>query len=92
MGDTECLRDLPRWFLMCGRIGGHPVEARWDGVTLEADPAVLDRVALLVALGETLDLPDGFDPVPAGLGTTESAVLTLILAFDRIDHFAYADV
>ena len=74
-------------FELVAYLSGTLVRAsRRDGVML-ADPALLERAKLLIAIGDSFAYPGSSVEVAAGLEDAIQAALTLVRAADRIIHF-----
>jgi hypothetical protein len=67
-------------FMVRGVIDGRSSTARWEGDTLDADPELISRAQIVVAMGEQFRTEDGC-VVDASLDGGVATVLTLMRAF-----------
>ena len=67
-------------FIVRGVIDGRPSTARWEGDSLDADPELISRAQVVVAMGEQFSTEDG-RVVDASLDGGVATVLTLMRAF-----------
>jgi len=81
-------RRLQCLFSLRSRIGATPTMAIWRDKRLIADPRLLERAQLLVALEERFTVSDGVS-VAAGLDEPLPAALTLIRAADEVLDFHF---
>jgi hypothetical protein len=78
-------------FRIEGLVDGVPARARWSEHGLECSPALLPRIEIVVALGETFDPGGGRPVVQASLDGPLRAVLpTVIRAFSRVSSIELA--
>lgn len=74
-----------RAFRVEGVVDGVPAHARWSARGLECSPALLQRIEIIVAMGETFDPGGGRPLVEASLDGPLKAVLpTVIRAFSTV--------
>lgn len=79
------LPEGPRFFVVHGEIQGRSVRASWFRGSLSATGTLLQRMHLLVALGEEFAPESGQgDVVAAGLAEPGPAMLTSVRACDRV--------
>lgn len=72
-------------FRIEGLVDGVPAHARWSERGLECSPALLPRIEIVVAMGETFDPGGGRPVVQASLDGPLKAVLpTVIRAFSNV--------
>jgi hypothetical protein len=68
-----------------GDVEGRPCFARWSGRRLEADPELLRRARIVVALGDTFSYGDARPDLEASLDDESvSMMLTLVRAFSEV--------
>jgi hypothetical protein len=67
-----------------GHVDGRPCSAKWTGVRLEADPELLHRARIVVALGDTFGYGDGRPDLEASLDDGVAMMLTLVRAFSEV--------
>jgi hypothetical protein len=68
-----------------GQVDGRPCSAKWTGHRLEADPELLHRAWVVVALGDTFGYGDGRPELEASLDDEGVAMmLTLVRAFSEV--------
>jgi hypothetical protein len=80
-----------RAFRVDGFVDDAPASARWSERLLDCSPALLDRIEIVVALGETFDPGGGLPVVPASLdGPVKSVLPTVIRAFSRVTSIEFA--
>jgi hypothetical protein len=74
-----------------GVVDGDPAHAHWSPRGLECSPALLERMEIVVALGETFDPGGGRPVVQASLNGPLKAVLpTVIRAFSSVTSIELA--
>lgn len=75
----------PRFFVVHGEILGQTVHASWFRGSLSATGTLLQRMQLLVDIGEEFVVESGEgDAVAAGLAEPGPAMLTSVRACDRV--------
>jgi hypothetical protein len=80
-----------RAFRIEGVVDGTAAHARWSAQGLECSPALLQRIEIVVAMGETFDPGDGRPVVQASLDGPLVAVLpTVIRAFSSVTSIELA--
>jgi hypothetical protein len=80
-----------RAFRIEGYVDGALAHARWSERGLECSPALLSRIEIVVALGETFDPGGGRPVVQASLDGPLRAVLpTVIRAFSKVTSIELA--
>jgi hypothetical protein len=80
-----------RAFRVDGFVDDAPAYARWSERRLDCSPALLDRIEIVVALGETFDPGGGLPVVQASLdGHVKSVLPTVIRAFSRVTSIELA--
>jgi hypothetical protein len=80
-----------RAFWVEGVVDGVAAHARWSAHGLECSPALLQRIEIVVAMGETFDPGGGRTPVQASLDGPLKAVLpTVIRAFSSVTSIELA--
>ena len=80
-----------RAFWIEGVVDGVPAHARWSEGGLECSPALLQRIEIVVAMGETFDPGGGRPVVQASLDGSLKAVLpTVIRAFSNVTSIELA--
>jgi hypothetical protein len=67
-------------FMVRGVIDGRSSTARWEGDALDADPELISRAQIVIAMGEQFSTEDG-RIVDASLDGGVATVLTLMRAF-----------
>jgi hypothetical protein len=70
-------------FVVAGIVDGRPSAARWEHGVLDAEPELLRRAQIVVALGEEFRTDDG-RVVAASLEGGVATALTLMRAFSRV--------
>ena len=70
-------------FMVRGVIDGHPSTARWEDGALDAEPELIRRAQIVVAMGEQFSAEDG-RVVAASLGGGVATALTLMRAFTEV--------
>jgi hypothetical protein len=68
-----------RAFRVEGVVDGVPTHARWSARGLECSPTLLQRIEIIVAMGETFDPGGGRPPVEASLDGPLKAVLPTVI-------------
>jgi hypothetical protein len=77
--------DEPSWFRVTGWVDGEPVQVVWSRGRYHCGKALLDRAALVVAMGD--EFTDGAERrITATLDDPLAALLTFIRACDKIEH------
>ena len=72
-------------FVIRGIVDGRPSVARWSRGRLLADPELMRRAEVVVAMGETFTGYEGLPDVVASLDGAQPAVLlTVMRAFSRV--------
>lgn len=72
-------------FRIEGIVDGVPAHAHWSERGLECSPALLPRIEIVVAIGETFDPGGGQPVVQASLdGPLRAVIPTVIRAFSRV--------
>lgn len=90
VGTTGGPRSI-RAFRVDGFVDDAPAYARWSARRLDCSPALLDRIEIVVALGETFDPGGGLPVVQASLdGPVKSVLPTVIRAFSRVTSIELA--
>lgn len=80
-----------RAFRVDGFVDDDPAYAHWSDRRLDCSPALLERIEIVVALGETFDPGGGLPVVPASLdGPVKSILPTVIRAFSRVTSIELA--
>lgn len=80
-----------RAFRIEGVVDGESAHARWSAGELECSPALLQRIEIVVAMGETFDPGGGRPIVAASLDGPLKAVLpTVIRAFSNVTSIELA--
>lgn len=80
-----------RAFRIDGVVDGVAAHACWSARGLECSPALLERIEIVVAMGETFDPGGGRPLVPASLDGPPKAVLpTVIRAFSSVTSIELA--
>jgi hypothetical protein len=80
-----------RAFRIEGVVGGVAAHARWSAQGLECSPALLQRIEIVVAMGETFDPGGGRPLVQASLdGPLKSVLPTVIRAFSSVTSIELA--
>jgi hypothetical protein len=68
-----------------GDVDGRPCSAKWTGHRLEADPELLHRARIVVAMGDTFGCGEGRPDLEASLDDDGVAMmLTLVRAFSGV--------
>ena len=90
LGTTGGSRSI-RAFRVDGFVDDAPAYARWSERRLDCSPALMDRIEIVVALGETFDPGGGLPAVQASLdGPVKSVLPTVIRAFSRVTSIELA--
>ena len=90
VGTTGGARSI-RAFHVGGFVDDAPAYARWSERGLDCSPALLDRIEIVVALGETFDPGGNLPVVQASLdGPVKSVLPTVIRAFSRVTSIELA--
>lgn len=80
-----------RAFRIEGVVDGVPAHACWSAGELECSPALLQRIEIVVAMGETFDPGGGRPIVQASLdGPLEAVLPTVIRAFSNVTSIELA--